>query len=114
MPGSLAPMAGLRGLLNRNRIRERTPGRRPGPVAFVLSGGGNLGALQVGMLRALLEHDITPDLILGCSVGAINGAALAETPTVAGARHTTRAGTTTTPPAAPCTWSRARWRSMRC
>ena len=85
MPGSLAPMAGLRGLLNRNRIRERTPGRRPGPVAFVLSGGGNLGALQVGMLRALLEHDITPDLILGCSVGAINGAALAETPTVAGA-----------------------------
>src|SRR5262245_39055006 len=58
--------------------------RRPGPVAFVLSGGGNLGALQIGMLRALAERDLRPDLILGCSVGAINGAALAEDPTVAG------------------------------
>jgi NTE family protein len=51
----------------------------------VLSGGGNLGALQIGMMRALLEHDIRPDLIVGCSVGAINGAALAEDPTLAGA-----------------------------
>jgi NTE family protein len=58
--------------------------RRPGPVAFVLSGGGNLGALQIGMLRALAERDLRPDLILGCSVGAINGAALAEDPTLAG------------------------------
>lgn len=58
--------------------------RRPGPVAFVLSGGGNLGALQIGMLRALVERDIRPDLVLGCSVGAINGAALAEEPTFAG------------------------------
>ncbi len=58
--------------------------RRPGPVAFVLSGGGNLGALQIGMLRALAEHDIVPDMVLGCSVGAINGAALAEDPTLAG------------------------------
>jgi NTE family protein len=63
------------------RWRER---RRPGPVAFVLSGGGNLGALQIGMLRALAEHDIRPDVIFGCSVGAINGAALAEEPTPAG------------------------------
>ena len=58
--------------------------RRPGPVAFVLSGGGNLGALQIGMLRALAEHDIVPDMVLGCSVGAINGAALAQDPTLAG------------------------------
>jgi NTE family protein len=58
--------------------------RRPGPVAFVLSGGGNLGALQIGMLRALAERDVWPDLVLGCSVGAINGAALAEDPTLAG------------------------------
>jgi NTE family protein len=57
---------------------------KPGPVAFVLSGGGNLGALQIGMLRALAERDLRPDLILGCSVGAINGAALAEDPTLAG------------------------------
>jgi NTE family protein len=58
--------------------------RRPGPVAFVLSGGGNLGALQIGMLRALAERDIRPDLVVGCSVGAINGAALAEHPSPAG------------------------------
>ncbi|MEJ7585425.1 MAG: patatin-like phospholipase family protein [Acidimicrobiales bacterium] len=55
----------------------------PGPVAFVLSGGGNMGALQVGMLRALLERDIVPDIVVGCSVGALNGAALAEDPTLA-------------------------------
>ena len=39
-------------------------------VAFVLSGGASLGAIQVGMLRALYERDITPDLIVGTSAGA--------------------------------------------
>lgn len=63
------------------RWRQRRAGR---PVAFVLSGGGNLGALQIGMLRALAERGVTPDLVLGCSVGAINGAALAEDPSPAG------------------------------
>ena len=58
--------------------------RGPGPVAFVLSGGGNLGALQIGMMRALVERGIRPDLVVGCSVGAINGAGLAEDPTSAG------------------------------
>jgi NTE family protein len=53
-------------------------------VAFVLSGGGNLGALQVGMLRALLEHGVHPDLVVGCSVGAINGAGFADVPTLDG------------------------------
>lgn len=47
-------------------------------TAFVLSGGASLGAIQVGMLRALLEHDIRPDLIVGTSVGALNGAFLAS------------------------------------
>jgi NTE family protein len=77
-------MANLRGLLKgwAGRRDGRDPHR---PVAFVLSGGGNLGALQIGMMRALLEHDIRPDLIVGCSVGAINGAGLAEAPTLAGA-----------------------------
>jgi NTE family protein len=65
-------------------IMRRWMRRRPGPVAFVLSGGGNLGALQIGMLRALAERDIRPDLVVGCSVGAINGAALAEDPSPAG------------------------------
>jgi len=77
-------MGNLRGLLR--GWTGRGDGRESNrPVAFVLSGGGNLGALQIGMMRALLEHDIRPDLIVGCSVGAINGAGLAEDPTLAGA-----------------------------
>ncbi len=39
-------------------------------VAFVLSGGASLGAVQVGMARALEEHDIRPDLIVGTSTSA--------------------------------------------
>src|SRR4051812_10628406 len=46
-------------------------------VAFVLSGGAGLGAIQVGMLQALAERDVHPDLIVGTSVGALNGAFLA-------------------------------------
>lgn len=49
-------------------------------VAFVLGGGGVRGAVEVGMLRALFEAGVTPDLIVGTSVGAINGAAVAHTP----------------------------------
>lgn len=52
-------------------------------VAFVLGGGGVLGAGEVGMLRALLEAGITPDLVVGTSVGALNGAFVAADPTVA-------------------------------
>jgi NTE family protein len=51
-----------------------------GLTAFVLGGGGMLGAAEVGMLRALAEHGVEPDLILGASVGAINGAAYAAAP----------------------------------
>jgi NTE family protein len=47
------------------------------PVAFVLSGGAGLGAIQVGMLRALYEHGVEPDLIVATSAGAINGAFIA-------------------------------------
>lgn len=50
-------------------------------TAFVLGGGGVLGATQVGMLRALLEDGITPDLVLGTSIGAVNGAFVAKDPT---------------------------------
>jgi NTE family protein len=46
-------------------------------VAFVLSGGASLGAMQVGMLRALVDRDIRPDVIVASSVGALNGAFLA-------------------------------------
>lgn len=57
---------------------------RTGKVAFVLSGGGNLGAIQVGMLRALVERGVRADIVLGCSVGALNGAAYAADPTPEG------------------------------
>jgi NTE family protein len=63
-------------LQQRDRTRPRT--------AFVLGGGGNLGAIQVGMLRALADRGILPDELIGCSVGAINAAALAGDPTPEG------------------------------
>jgi NTE family protein len=53
-------------------------------VAFVLGGGGMLGAAEVGMLRALLERGIRPDLVVGSSVGAVNGAFVAADPTPGG------------------------------
>ncbi len=56
-------------------------------VAFVLGGGGHLGAHEVGMLRALLERGIVPDLVVGTSIGAINGAAVAAAPTVEAVRR---------------------------
>ena len=54
---------------------------RRGGTAFVLGGGGVLGAAEVGMLQALFEHQVRPDLIVGTSVGAINGALVAADPT---------------------------------
>jgi len=53
------------------------------PVAFVLGGGGVRGAVEVGMLEALLEAGIQPDLVVGSSIGAINGAIVASDPTTA-------------------------------
>ena len=47
-------------------------------TAFVLSGGASLGAAHVGMLQALQEHDVVPDLLVGTSVGAVNAAWAAE------------------------------------
>jgi NTE family protein len=52
----------------------------PRPVAFVLGGGASFGAVQVGMLQALAEIGLAPDLVVGTSVGAVNGALLAEDP----------------------------------
>jgi NTE family protein len=49
-------------------------------TAFVLSGGASLGALQVGMLRALYARGIQPDLLVGTSVGALNAAFIASRP----------------------------------
>jgi NTE family protein len=52
----------------------------PRPVGYVLGGGGSLGAVQVGMLQALGERDVPPDIVAGTSVGALNGAVLALEP----------------------------------
>jgi NTE family protein len=69
------------------RRQPRSPrsvaGPGPSGVAFVLSGGGNLGAAQVGGLLALLDAGIRPDLVVGCSVGSLNGTYLAADPTLA-------------------------------
>ena len=54
--------------------------RQVAGTAVVLGGGGVLGAVQVGMLRALAEAGVRPDLVLGTSVGALNGAVLAALP----------------------------------
>jgi len=53
-------------------------------TAFVLAGGGSLGAVQVGMLKALARSNIVPDLVIGASVGAINAAYFATAPSAEG------------------------------
>jgi NTE family protein len=53
-------------------------------TAWVLAGGGSFGALQAGMLRALVAYGIVPDLIVGSSVGAVNGAYFAGMPSAEG------------------------------
>ena len=50
-------------------------------VAFVLGGGGQRGSFEVGMLKALLARGVRPDVVIGTSVGAFNGAAVASSPT---------------------------------
>lgn len=66
---------------------RRLAHRRRDKVAFVFSGGGPLGALQVGTLKALYEHDIRPDLAVGTSVGALNATWTAFDPTPDGLKR---------------------------
>ena len=56
-------------------------------VAFVLSGGASLGASQAGMLEAIYERGIRPDLLVGTSVGAINAAFIASRPPTVQTAH---------------------------
>ena len=53
-------------------------------TAFVFAGGGSFGAIQVGMLHSLVAHGIGADMVVGSSVGALNGAFYAGDPTVKG------------------------------
>ena len=72
--------------------RRRSAPRPRGPrTAFVLAGGASLGALQVGMLRALYERGVAPDLLVATSAGALNAAFIASRPqTVATTRELAR------------------------
>ena len=63
---------------------SRGAARGDGKTAFVLSGGGSLGAIQVGMLQAIMEAGIRPDFMIGTSVGAVNAAWLAAQPDLQG------------------------------
>ena len=65
----------------------------PRRTAFVLGGGGVLGSAEVGMLRALLERGVRPDLIIGSSVGALNGVVLAARPGLEAVAELTRTWT---------------------
>jgi len=71
-----------------SKLEQSKPekGKPTKKVAFVLSGGANRGALEVGVLLVLLEHDIRPQILVGTSVGALNAAFLATNPTLEGAR----------------------------
>lgn len=53
-------------------------------TAFVFAGGGSFGAVQVGMLRELVAHGVVPDMVVGSSAGAINGAYFAAAPDAEG------------------------------
>ena len=53
-------------------------------TAFVFAGGGSFGAIQVGMMHALAAHGISADMVVGSSVGALNGAYYAGDPSLKG------------------------------
>lgn len=56
-------------------------------TAFVFAGGGSFGAIQVGMMQALVAQGVTADLVVGSSVGSMNGAYYAGTPTLEGVKQ---------------------------
>ncbi len=59
-------------------------------TAFVFAGGGSLGAVEVGMLRALVHREVQPDFVVGSSVGAINAVHFAADPTPSGVERLER------------------------
>ncbi len=73
--------------------------------AFVLSGGANYGAQQVGALEVLFEHGLQPDMVMGVSAGALNAAWVAAHPTLEGVQELARVwseeAAATIPPVGP-------------
>jgi len=82
--GNVARRPAYRNVLRFRQRQREAEGEHQGKIAVVLSGGGNRGVAQVGMLRALVEAGIRPDVVVGTSVGALNGAAFARDPSEAG------------------------------
>ena len=62
----------------------RSPGMSQSKTALVLAGGGSFGAIQAGMLHSLATHGIAADMVVGSSVGSLNGAYYAGNPTLEG------------------------------
>ena len=79
-------MAGNGSSMGPSRVQwlRRLARRKRDSVAFVLSGGGPLAALQVGALRALFSRDLRPDIMVGTSAGALNATWIAWNPTHSG------------------------------
>lgn len=82
----------IRHRVNVAAIKERlrdpsfTLDRIPPQTALILQGGGALGAFECGVVKALEEAQIHPDIVAGVSIGAFNGAIIASHP-----RHATEA-----------------------
>ena len=64
------------GIANVNFALETLPTQ----TVLILQGGGALGAFECGVVKALEEVDIHPDVIAGVSIGAFNGAIMAANP----------------------------------
>ncbi len=71
-------------------MAELPPFPRTSRTAFVFAGGGSVGAAEVGMLRALVDHGVFPDFVVGASAGAINAVHFAATPTAHGVAEMTQ------------------------
>src|ERR1700686_4522017 len=69
-------------MITSTSMTDPAAGRAAGEprTAFVLAGGAALGARQAGMVHALYERGIAPDLLIGSSAGALNAAFLASRP----------------------------------
>src|SRR5438067_4615053 len=78
------PTMGTRLHFPAGRRARRAPEPPRPRTAFVLSGGGNQGVSQVGMLRVLFERGIVPDVVIGTSAGALNGAGICYAPNLTG------------------------------
>lgn len=69
-------------LLHKERLRvpDVALDQLPTQTVLVLQGGGALGAFECGVVKALEEEQIFPDIVAGISIGALNGAIIAGNP----------------------------------